>query len=466
MRAIRIIPILLCLFVSAFLPSCANGNAGSDQTSSDNTTATADTTADTSASQTADTTAYDPAQHNYKNTKWDGKSLKVLAIGNSFSVDAMTYLYNIAKAEGVETVILGNLYIPSCTLQMHADNAKNNSTAYIYYKNTSGTWAKTENATLLHGLTDEKWDIITMQQASGYSGVATSYADHLADLVDYVNRNKTNAAAQLAWHMTWAYQQNSTHSQFATYDKDQMKMYNQILGAVQTRVLSSDAFSIVIPAGTAIQNTRTSYYGDTLTRDGYHLSELGRFIAGYTWFASLTGRELSELKCKPPALTLSESDAEVILESVTNAKKTLFGVTPSKFTEAPPLDLSKYTRLDFQYTVGAYWNSTNATQYDKLIADASNSKYYIATVLFTKETLPAGSVIVVDKDWQYRPEKWTTLTKQSARDNPTTQNIFIVTESWWNGYAYRAFNISKVQTADITKDPTAITHFKIYVPKT
>ena len=48
------------------------------------------------------------------------KSLKVLAIGNSFSVDAMTYLYQVAMAEGVEEVILGNFFVGACTLKMHA----------------------------------------------------------------------------------------------------------------------------------------------------------------------------------------------------------------------------------------------------------------------------------------------------------------------------------------------------------
>ena len=48
------------------------------------------------------------------------KSLKVLAIGNSFSVDAMTHLYSVAAAEGVEEIVLGNFFVGACTLKMHA----------------------------------------------------------------------------------------------------------------------------------------------------------------------------------------------------------------------------------------------------------------------------------------------------------------------------------------------------------
>ncbi len=37
-------------------------------------------------------------------------------------------------------------------------------------------------------------------------------------------------------------------------------------------------------AGTAIQNLRTSYMGDTLTRDGYHLEvNTGRYTVSMTW---------------------------------------------------------------------------------------------------------------------------------------------------------------------------------------
>ena len=39
------------------------------------------------------------------------KSISILAIGNSFSVDAMEYLYGILNDIGYEDITLGNLYI-------------------------------------------------------------------------------------------------------------------------------------------------------------------------------------------------------------------------------------------------------------------------------------------------------------------------------------------------------------------
>lgn len=440
-----------------------NENTTTKKTPSDNSGGA--TTAETDGTTEEVTTVFDPAKHNYKNTKWDGKTLKILAIGNSFSEDAMTYLYQIAKAEGVNNVILGNLFIGGCTLERHAVNAKNNKADYTYFKNTSGTWTQRNGATLLDGIRDEDWDIITMQQASGYSGVPASYTPHLEYLINYVNANKTNPDAQLVWHMTWAYQSDSTHEDFPKYNKNQSVMYSLICNTVKKTVLPLNVFNIVIPAGTAIQNARTSYFGDKLTRDGYHLNDLGRFIAGYTWFATLTGREVTELKFIPSNIYLLPSDINVIIEAIGNAGKNHFAITNSRYTEKPSFDFSNYTELSFNYTVGGYWNSTDLNRYAVIITDADNSKYFIATEMFTKEKLPAGSVIVIDEGWQYRPEKWTSLVKQSSRDNPTTQNIFIVTEEWWQGYAYRAFNISVAgANKDIRNDPTAVTHFKIYIP--
>ena len=59
--------------------------------------------------------------------------MKVLCIGNSFSVDMAEYAYHIAKSLGIKEVHLGNMYIPGCSLDTHADNARKDASAYTYY---------------------------------------------------------------------------------------------------------------------------------------------------------------------------------------------------------------------------------------------------------------------------------------------------------------------------------------------
>ena len=65
--------------------------------------------------------------------------------------------------------------------------------------------------------------------------------------------------------MTWAYAENSTHSDFPRYDRDLMTMYNRIVAATNAKIDTNDRIFGVIPAGTAVQNARTSYIEDNLT---------------------------------------------------------------------------------------------------------------------------------------------------------------------------------------------------------
>lgn len=263
----------------------------------------------------------------------DGKTLKVLAIGNSFSNNTTRFLYDIAKAEGVENITLGRLYIGGCSLQKHVKCATTNSTEYKYYKNTTGTWELTESATLLYGLQDEQWDIITMQQSSGNSGLTDTYDPYLEQLIEYVNANKTNPNAKLVWHMTWAYQQDNKQAAFVNYGSSQETMYQCIVYANETVILPNKAFSGFIPAGTAVQNARTSFIGDTLTKDGYHLNEIGELIGGYMWYATFVGKPLDGIKLDriPGSIPLSDETRAVIAESVNNALKTPLAVTESAY---------------------------------------------------------------------------------------------------------------------------------------
>ena len=258
----------------------------------------------------------------------------MLAIGNSFSDNTVQYLYDIAVAEGMTDVMVARLYIPGCSLAMHLENAETNAPAYTYYKNESGVWKETEAASMLYALQDEQWDIITMQQSSGNSGIAETYYASIEQLVKYVNENKTNPNARLVWHMTWAYQQGSTKEAFSNYNNDQMIMYNAITEAVQQVIVPMSDFHSIIPVGTAIQNVRTSFISDELTRDTYHLNDLGKVIGSYTWYATFTGKPLNEIHISGVgSITLTDEQKAVIVEAVNNALENPYTVTQSQFVD-------------------------------------------------------------------------------------------------------------------------------------
>ncbi len=265
---------------------------------------------------------------NPQETHWeeDGE-LKILTIGNSFSCDTMQWIYPIAQSAGVEKIFLGNLDSTGFALSNHLIHAKENIAKHIYHTNANGTWSVEQNYLLTEAVASQNWDFISFQQASGSSGQPYTY-DILQQLMDVVR--DLCPSAKFVWNMTWAYQADSTHSAFSNYNNDQAYMYKAIVRTVQAKVLPNEGISIIVPNATAIQNARTSYLGDTLTRDGYHLSyDIGRYIAGVTFFHALTGIDISELTYAPEGV--SDKARKVAIESAINAVKTPYEVTFSQY---------------------------------------------------------------------------------------------------------------------------------------
>ena len=236
------------------------------------------------------------------------KEIKILAIGNSFSADAVEQnLYELAAAGG-DTLIIGNLYIGGCSLERHFLNSLNDTAIYSYRKIVKGVKTETNYYRLTSAIKDEDWDYITFQQASPLSGIYKSYFPFLTDLKSYVRMRATNAKVKFGLHATWAYAKNSKHTGFANYNWNQIKMYKSIVHAANraAKVVSMD---FVIPAGTAIQNGRTSVIGDYFCRDGYHLQlDYGRYTVACTWYEVLLGKSVIGNHYRPEHITVEQAD--------------------------------------------------------------------------------------------------------------------------------------------------------------
>lgn len=240
----------------------------------------------------------------------DDGVIRILAIGNSFSEDALeNYLYELAKEADVQ-IVIGNLYVGGASLQQHWQNTAVNNTAYQYRKIDQEGRKTTQQRTAMNmALVDEYWDYVSFQQASPNSGQYSTYEAHLPLLFDYVKQRVRNPEVKYILHQTWAYAEDSNHSGFPSYGSDQLTMYHAIMDAV-SRAKELVDISLVVPAGTAIQNGRTSTVGDNFTRDGYHLHlGIGRFTAACTWFEALTGESVKTNAFRPTAVT--ECEAEI-----------------------------------------------------------------------------------------------------------------------------------------------------------
>ena len=489
--------ISLTLILMTLLTACnTGGGAVTDTPTSQGTPEvtnapeqTTDTAAETLNQSEVETAAPEPTVP---------KSLKILAIGNSFSTDSMQYLYQIAKSAGVEEIVLGNLYYGGCSLEQHLSYAKANSDAYTYYKNTAGNWASTSKYKMKDAILDEDWDYISLQQSSKTSGIESSYGQTLTSLVDYVRTHNTKAT--LIWNMTWAYQQDSTHASFPNYDKDQTKMYNMIVDCVKKCIEPEKRFSLVIPCGTSIQNARTSFMGDTLTRDGYHLDyNIGRYIAGLTWFAAITGVSVDKVAYNPSSTDITDDMMKVAKESVKNAIAEPYQVTesaikegklpagketvspseilnPADFFEADKsaasgngIDLTKYELYEWDYLENCYWYCTKNTSITYPASTATTYKQNICTKeMISIEDLPVGTVFIVDSGWQYRLEIFPSKTQKYTGTRPgmTTQQVFVLTEAYLNGCKYLTWNIASNPKADISERyAQAAVHLRVYVPK-
>ena len=219
-------------------------------------------------------------------------TLRILAIGNSFSDDATQYLPDLLEAADIHNVIIGRLYIGGCTLERHCREFKDNGHEYVYLKSTNNKWEtikKYKQGTFMDGVGDERWDIITMQQGSPKSGRWDSYDPWLGTLIEIVRKNCPNPEATIVWHQTWAYASTYTNRNFANYAYDQQYMFDSIQICVD-KARKAYNVPIVIPSGPAVQLMRgTSLKTEKeLTRDGFHMDyKYGRYLTACVWFESL-----------------------------------------------------------------------------------------------------------------------------------------------------------------------------------
>lgn len=247
------------------------------------------------------------------------KTIKVLAIGNSFSVDAAeAYLDDLANAANVPMVI-GNCNIGGCSLQRHWGIVTGDSAKYAYRKIVNGDSVLVLNQTLKSCLQDEDWDFITFQQVSHLAGIYDTYFPYIIELEKYVKQYARNPNVRFALHQTWAYAANSTHFGFINYNKDQIQMYQAVTSTVK-KVAKQTGIQIIIPSGTAIQNGRNTVIGDNFCRDGFHLSlDIGRYTAACVWFEIFTGKSVLNNAFKPA--NVSDSDAKLARKSAHLAVK-------------------------------------------------------------------------------------------------------------------------------------------------
>ncbi len=239
--------------------------------------------------------------------------MNVLAIGNSFSQDAMRYLSQIARAQGEDLTAI-NLYIGGCPLEKHFRHMHSGAPYSLQCNGTDTGFLVSMDEALL----SRPWDVITLQQASHFSGKKESYIPYVCELVKHVRA--LCPKAKLYIHETWAYEADSSMLKTHYPDMTSEDMYKNVVRCYH-EIEKEAGFDGLIPSGELMRALLDNGI-PKIHRDGFHLSfGLGRYAAGLLWFRMLTGKSVAEN-------TFADFDEEIPESEIALAKKLVDAVKP------------------------------------------------------------------------------------------------------------------------------------------
>ena len=266
-------------------------------------------------------------------------ALKVLAIGNSFSASLGPYFGEVARAAGCEVDFCA-VSIGGCTLERHVREIGISETNSVYFgcwtlwTYASEGWTKRPkwadrvcrgdgtNLNELDALRADKWDIVTIQQASPSSWRPETFEPWATRLIDVIRREAPQA--EIVIQETWSY--NSRARPVA-------EMYGKL--SENYKQLSAGHGNLrIIPTGTAVENFRRSLgtydpAKDVVGRDrerdgkkfydGIHLNPDGQYLQALVWTAKLFNRDISSVGFVPTHLRDNPERVAAIKKAVTAA---------------------------------------------------------------------------------------------------------------------------------------------------
>jgi len=268
------------------------------------------------------------------------KSLKVLLIGNSFSISVLKEMPKITADLGLDLDIC-SLYIGGCSLERHVANVKDPG-AHPYLVTWSYRSAPKDAVPFKTALTynkerkkwygnipallaGDKWDIVTIQQASPTSWRPESYEPYGTELLAEIA--KLAPQAKVYVQQTWSY--TPWDGRLAKWGIDQNEMFKRLETAY-------DGFAKahglpLIRMGKAVQMFRKAtpeLYGERVNndvcgtavfeqKDGawrpkgdvFHLNAKGEYLQGLVWTATLFSADVTKSSYVPKCLASAPGEA-------------------------------------------------------------------------------------------------------------------------------------------------------------
>lgn len=233
------------------------------------------------------------------------KPLKVLGIGNSFTISLQAFWPNVARECGTP-MQYAVLYIGGCELSRHAENidkaaADPSFKPYAIYQNYCGRRHTRLKSNIQEMLKADRWDVVTIQQASHESWRWESYPEAAAKLVATIR--ELAPQAKIVVQQTWSYSNydkricDPEKGGAGTWGFDQTGMYERLRDCYD-RIAKTCGFE-VIRVGDAVQAFRRGYpvketaqdvVGSRETDDKgkvqcdpIHLNSRGQFLQALVW---------------------------------------------------------------------------------------------------------------------------------------------------------------------------------------
>ena len=278
----------------------------------------------------AETTPISEATQNTEPTQSpeEEKVLKIMIIGNSHSNDTFWLLHNVfADQLPEQEVVLGIMYYSGCTVNKHVSFTMGKESVYSYHCNMDGTWNTTSNAVMETGLCDQAWDIIVFQGGRGDGENQHNLTGRRA--LEQLVKDRVAQPYKMMWQITWP---SPDDPRFYTadypvqppagwvdylqsnYNHDTYKQFEVMIGKANPYLLEDETYEKVISTGAGVMYAHAvlNVPQSALWRDYTHLTDYGRLIAAYTFYAQFTGNAVSEINIDviPAALRQARFRAE------------------------------------------------------------------------------------------------------------------------------------------------------------
>ena len=274
--------------------------------------------------------------------------MNILMIGNSFSICVGKNLPQIVNAGKKHQLTLTSAYIGGCSLETHADHLRSNEKDISFSPYLISEWdsldagiEKQREGNVLELLKNNRYDVISIQQASHLSWDYSSYQPYAGKIISCIR--KFNPDAKIIIQQTWSYRNDSPR--FAEWGFDADEMFKRARAAYHS--FAADQNFEIIPTGDAVdiyrkrskrvfkklsENELAEYrYPDLppmaddivgifywskqedgsmkLAADTIHLNYRGEYLQACVWYGKLFNEDPEDIIWEHPQISSEECRA-------------------------------------------------------------------------------------------------------------------------------------------------------------